>query len=149
VHDPARSYDGYAHVFNKADLSKSWFEKGGVAYVFTRVATPSNVALQPGERPSGAVPAAFVLHPAYPNPYSLSRREQGVTIAFDLLRPEVVSLAFYNAAGQLVRQVDAQHYPAGTHALRWQPEQEVGAGVYFYRLVVGRQVATGCCVVVP
>ena len=31
VHDPARE-NGYAFVFNKSDLSHSWFDKGGVAY---------------------------------------------------------------------------------------------------------------------
>ena len=33
VHDPARK-DGYGHKFNKTDLSKSWFNKGGIAYTF-------------------------------------------------------------------------------------------------------------------
>ncbi|MEJ2637552.1 MAG: C39 family peptidase [Calditrichia bacterium] len=33
VHDPARQ-DGYAHRFNKSDLSHSWFDKGGIGYTF-------------------------------------------------------------------------------------------------------------------
>ena len=33
VHDPARK-DGEGYKFDKTDLSKSWFNKGGVAYTF-------------------------------------------------------------------------------------------------------------------
>jgi len=34
VHDPAQSWDGYAHVFNKADLSHAWFDKGALPMLF-------------------------------------------------------------------------------------------------------------------
>ena len=33
VHDSARR-DGYKHLFNKDDLGRSWFAKGGIAYTF-------------------------------------------------------------------------------------------------------------------
>ncbi|MEN8137250.1 MAG: C39 family peptidase [Bacteroidota bacterium] len=33
VHDPAKS-DGYSKVYSKYDISKAWFNKGGIAYTF-------------------------------------------------------------------------------------------------------------------
>jgi hypothetical protein len=147
VHDPARSSDGYAHVFNKADLSKSWFEKGGVAYVFSGIDVPSTAVLACEQGASGA-PASFVFYPAYPNPFPLSRDRSGVTLMFDLPAPEVVSVSVYNAVGQLVQQLASQEYAAGLHAVRWQPDQDVGPGVYFLRVAGARQVATGRCVLI-
>lgn len=148
VHDPARSSDGYSHVFNKADLSRSWFEKGGVAYVFSGVATPSGVAAEPEGVPADNTPATFVLHPAYPNPFSLSRDAQGVAISFELLGPAPVSFMLYNTVGQLVRHIEAPYLPAGRHTLQWQPDPQMGTGIYFYRLVVGTRAATGRCLIV-
>ncbi|MDZ7295326.1 MAG: C39 family peptidase [candidate division KSB1 bacterium] len=143
VHDPARSADGYAHVFNKADLSRSWFEKGGVAYVFTGVCTPTAVA-QTGEgQRTGGPPSTLGLLPVYPNPFSLSGEQAGLTIAFSLPRPEVVAVSIYNAVGQIVAEWSSQEFSAGRHAVQWQPEARVAPGVYFYRVVAGRQIACG------
>ncbi|MBC7188429.1 MAG: C39 family peptidase, partial [Calditrichaeota bacterium] len=147
VHDPARSSDGYAHVFNKADLSRSWFEKGGVAYVFSGIDVPSTPVLVSEQATSGA-PASFVLYPAYPNPFSLSQDKSGVTLLFDVPAPEVVTVSVYNAMGQLVQQLAAQEYAAGLQTVRWLPDQQVGPGVYFLRVAGPRQVATGRCVLI-
>ncbi|MGQ9854559.1 MAG: T9SS type A sorting domain-containing protein, partial [Candidatus Oleimicrobiaceae bacterium] len=90
----------------------------------------------------------FVLHPAYPNPFSLSRDARGVAISFELFGPEPVSFALYNTTGQLVQHFEAQDLPAGRHTLQWQPDSEMGTGIYFYRLVVGTRAATGRCLIV-
>ncbi len=144
VHDPARSADGYAHLFNKADLSRSWFEKGGVAYVFTGLDTPADVAMDDGQPPAGA-PSVFQLLPAYPNP--LCQGHAGVTISIFLSRPEVVTISFYNSLGQAIGEWWGQDYPAGRHEVRWQPESQLAPGVYFYQVHAGTQVARGRLVV--
>jgi len=50
------------------------------------------------------------------------------------------NMSIYNLAGQLVRTLVKSHVEAGNHAVEWDGKdekgQEVGAGVFLYRLVV-------------
>jgi len=80
-----------------------------------------------------AIPAAFALHPNYPNPFN-----PATNIAFALPVDSKVSLKIYNIAGQLVRTVVNQTMPAGNHTVTWDGTNssgdKVASGIYFYRL---------------
>ena len=66
VHDPAKS-NGYSYVFNKSDLSHSWFDKGGVAYTFYK---PDSVtAILEDENEIANAVNDFQLYQNYPNPF--------------------------------------------------------------------------------
>ena len=74
VHDPAKS-NGYSYVFNKSDLSHSWFDKGGVAYTFYK---PDSVTaiLEDQNEIANAV-NDFQLYQNYPNPLTQVRKLVG------------------------------------------------------------------------
>jgi flagellar hook capping protein FlgD len=70
----------------------------------------------------------------YPNPF----RRSGTSIPFSLQRSGEVSLAIYSVSGRLVRQLVSGGQAAGAHVARWDGRdaagQEVGSGIYYYRL---------------
>jgi hypothetical protein len=56
-------------------------------------------------------------------------------IEFDLLVDDEMSIAVYDAAGRLVRQIAKGHYAGGRHQLEWNIQAaRMPAGVYFLRL---------------
>ena len=69
-----------------------------------------------------------------PNPFNPSTR-----LRFALERAGTVALAVYDARGRLVRDLGAQAWPAGEHAVTWNGRDEAGraaaSGVYYVRLV--------------
>ena len=79
---------------------------------------------------------------ASPNPFAAA-----TTIRYQLALPGRVSIAVYNAAGQLVRTLCDQVQPAGTHTACWDGSDGAGravsSGVYYYRLQAGGRSATG------
>lgn len=133
VHDPARTYDGYAHVFNKYDLSRSWFSKGGVAYTFfppdTSAVSPVVIAeklVLPGSR-------AFELLSNYPNPFN-SR----TTFRYQLQRSGMVELSIFNLLGERVLTLAQEPQPPGHYQYQWDARDHAGqplpSGTYFYQL---------------
>ena len=98
------------------------------------------IALTAG-RPRGALPVAFRLAEARPNPFT-----QGTEIRFELPEPRRVVLKVYNVAGQEVCTLTDDHYPAGVHDVRWEARTRRGDpapnGVYFYRIQAGKFVET-------
>jgi Zn-dependent metalloprotease len=89
-----------------------------------------------------AVPRAFALHPAVPNPFNPTTRLQ-----FDLVSPAAVQLEVVGVDGRLVRSlVDGRHYPAGRHEAVWNGRDDrghpVAGGVYVVRLRAGDRTAT-------
>jgi hypothetical protein len=79
-------------------------------------------------------PAAFALHPAFPNPFSRSAR-----IHYDLPGESPVRLRVYDLNGRLVRTLEeTAAKPAGRHAAFWDGLDDGGIraqnGVYFFRL---------------
>ena len=84
-----------------------------------------------------AIPAAFALHPNYPNPFNPSTN-------FSIALPvdSKVSLKVYNVAGQLVRTVVNETMPAGYHTVTWDGTNSTGdkvaSGVYFYKRDAGK-----------
>ncbi len=76
----------------------------------------------------------YTLEQNYPNPFNPTTR-----IDYTLPRAARVTLAIYNAIGQeVVRLVNNEGKPAGTHGVQWNGKDASGrtisSGVYFYRL---------------
>jgi len=75
----------------------------------------------------------LALHHNVPNPFN-PRTE----ITFALPKAQPVSLRVYDLTGKVVRTLASGEFPAGTHSVVWQGENDRGAqvasGVYFYRL---------------
>jgi hypothetical protein len=107
------------------------------------VISPALVAVQAPPPPSRLSLAA-----SYPNPM-----QQDATIIFTLPHPAGVGLRIYDVAGRLVRTLlDGIALPAGSHSVHWNGRMNDGhttpAGVYFYRLCVGRQILARRLVIV-
>ncbi len=81
------------------------------------------------------------LHQNTPNPF-----QGGTLIRFDLDRERPIALRIFNVDGQLVRALLQGTLSAGPHAIDWTGHDDLGlpvpAGVYFYKLETGEQVAT-------
>jgi len=115
--------------------------------------TPYQVAAEEQERTSTAVtdnrnqPANFVLDDAQPNPFWQLRGS--VRLSFSL--PQSItspSLRIYNLIGQEVARFDFKGVQAAgsKHQVQWDGRaangQMLPAGIYFYQLQAGTQVAT-------
>jgi hypothetical protein len=81
------------------------------------------------------MPGAFSLSQNYPNPFNPS-----TTIRYRLAKDSQVSLKIYNALGQEVRALVEERQAAGEKTVLWDGQdafaQEVGSGVYIYRIQV-------------
>ncbi len=85
----------------------------------------------------GAVPGTGAwarLLPNAPNPFNPSTR-----LRFALAHEAVVALAVYDPRGRLVRDLGADTWTAGEHAVTWDGRDDAGraaaSGVYYVRLV--------------
>ncbi len=90
----------------------------------------------------GALPSAFALHGATPNPFN-PRTE----LRFDLPVPSRVTLSVYDVSGRLVRTLVAdEQLEAGSQARAWDGRDDAGrslpAGAYLYRLRAGEFTQT-------
>lgn len=142
VHDPARS-DGYSHVYDKSDLSHSWFDKGGIAYAFF----PRSLPLETASGVAG-FPDRYRLIGNYPNPFNLT-----TTIEFSSPQNGTVTLTIYDVLGREVatlvdspegsgspRRSDWQE--AGKQSVQWNANN-VPSGMYFVRMKSGDFSQTG------
>lgn len=77
----------------------------------------------------------------YPNPFNPS-----ITIVYTLAEEGPLRLSVYNALGQLVRVLVEDVQALGSYELEWDSTDalgdQVGAGIYFYRLEAGARAAT-------
>jgi hypothetical protein len=93
------------------------------------------------------LPDGFTLHPNYPNPFNASTQ-----ITYTLPQPGTVSLTIYDVLGRHVTTLVDDVQAAGEHSVVWHGRdrqgQEVGSGVYFYRLSVGGETEVSKMVVV-
>jgi hypothetical protein len=83
-----------------------------------------------------AQPAAFTLHPAYPNPFNPS-----TTLSYTLDHPMQIELSVYNLLGQQVRTLAFGLQDAGEHSVPFTAG-ELASGVYFVRLEAGGRAET-------
>ena len=77
------------------------------------------------------LPAHLASIKAQPNPF-----HEKVSIEFDLLESEFVSLSIYDMTGREVDKVVSDYLLPGQHQYRWTPDR-VAAGVYYYRIDLG------------
>ena len=83
-----------------------------------------------------ALPSVAALHQNYPNPFN-----PATEIRFDIPTARDVQLRIYNQLGQTVRTLVDNRMKAGTYALEWDGQDQMGrsvaSGVYFYNLEAG------------
>ncbi|HCV25607.1 MAG TPA: hypothetical protein DGN59_19290 [Candidatus Latescibacteria bacterium] len=76
------------------------------------------------------------MHQNYPNPFNPSTE-----IRFEIPTARDVQLRIYNQLGQTVRTLVDNRMKAGTYALEWDGQDQMGrsvaSGVYFYNLEAG------------
>ncbi len=112
-----------------------------------------------GNETFASLPRALTLEQNYPNPFSSSSTPtaQHTTIihyeiAATQSNAQPVELTIYNTQGQLVNTLVHETQTSGKHEATWNGANAQGwrvpAGVYFYRLKMGEQVATKKMVVV-
>lgn len=82
------------------------------------------------------LPGSFELQQNYPNPFNPT-----TTIEFALPTATDVEIWVYNVTGQRVRTLVNRTMPAGYHEIAWDGTndggEQVGSGVYFYRIEAG------------
>jgi hypothetical protein len=94
---------------------------------------------------AGRVPEALRLAPNYPNPFNAS-----TVIGFSVSSAQAyehIEVAVYDVQGRRVRQLLRRPLPSGNYTVRWDGQLDDGnpaaSGVYFCRLQIGAQTATG------
>lgn len=104
-----------------------------------------NQSTSVNDHPPERSPRAFALAQNYPNPLALSARanaQLSTLIRYQLREPAEVSLTIFNLLGHEVRTLTRGRKAAGEYRALWNGADEAGrvvpAGIYFYRLQVGR-----------
>jgi hypothetical protein len=86
-------------------------------------------------------PRDLELHQNYPNPFN-----PVTTLSFYMPEAQHVSLVIYDVLGRRVRSLLEENMQYGGHEVLWDGRNDkgelVGSGVYFYRLVAGKNVFT-------
>ena len=84
------------------------------------------------------IPNQYTLEQNYPNPFNPE-----TWLPYQLTEPASVALSIYDSKGQLVRQLQIGHQPAGTYisrdrAVYWDGKNELGesvaSGIYYYQI---------------
>ena len=131
VHDPAKS-QGYSYVYNKSDLSHSWFDKGGVAYTFYPAGTPVSAE----ESGNGIIAADFELYQNYPNPFNPS-----TVISYAIPQDGFVHLVILDLLGQEIATLVSGYQVSGNHQIIFNAGN-LSSGMYLYRLQAGSFTST-------
>ncbi len=147
VHDPAKS-NGYSYVFNKSDLSHSWFDKGGVGYTFYPAET-AVASVEPSAKQDN-IANEFQMYQNYPNPFNpvttIGFRVPGVKTGSGVsdgkngsgvsgLGSSEVKLAVYDVLGREVAVLVNEKKEAGNYSVQFDGAG-LASGVYLYRLQV-------------
>ena len=127
VHDPAKS-SGYSYVYNKTDLSKSWFNKGGVSYTFY---LPDSVTTSVEEFNDRVIADDYQLYQNYPNPFNPS-----TNISFSIPKTVNTKITIYDMLGREVSVLVDDFLEAGKHTLLFNASN-LSSGVYIYRIQAG------------
>lgn len=87
------------------------------------------------------IPTTFRLSQNYPNPFN-----PVTTISYQLPKYAFVNLYIYNVTGQLVETIVSEYKNIGYHSIIWNAEN-VGSGLYFYRIEAGEYSETKKCLI--
>lgn len=105
-------------------------------YPTSEAASTALAYLYPMGQPPKTQPISVMLRGNAPNPFNPQ-----TTISFTLSQPVWVELVIYNMLGQTVRHLVRDQLPAGAQTVVWDGRsdagQEVGTGIYLYRLTAG------------
>lgn len=127
VHDPAKS-SGYALVYNKTDISESWFNKGGVAYTFY---LPDNEATSVENDNIKILTDGYKLNQNYPNPFN-----PYTNISFSIPKEGNTKITVYDMLGREVAVLVNDYLEAGNHAVLFNASN-LSSGIYIYRIESG------------
>ena len=122
----------YAHSYDPAESLYAVVE-----HALLILKTPTSVE----EDEETAIPRLFELSQSYPNPFNSQ-----TIIRYSLFKPSDVSLTIYNVLGQRVRTLVNQAHQSGQVTVTWDGKDDkgndLGSGIYFYRLQAGEQSQT-------
>ncbi|MCK4654989.1 MAG: T9SS type A sorting domain-containing protein [Candidatus Cloacimonetes bacterium] len=97
---------------------------------------PSNYIINPINAEGNILPIKTKLLGNYPNPFNPT-----TTISYQLPENSEVTLIIYNIKGQKVKTLVNEVLPTGEHSTIWNGRDsdgnQVGSGIYFYKLRVG------------
>jgi len=86
---------------------------------------------------NGILPDAFMVYPAYPNPFN-----PVTTLRYDLPEDAPVNITIYDMMGRQVKTLINNQQSAGSKLIRWsatnQSGRPVSAGLYLYRIQAGK-----------
>ena len=89
-----------------------------------------------GISPQTVLAEAYVLLPAYPNPFNPE-----TTIGFEIRKAGHVTLTVYNMMGQKVATLLNHDMALGYHSVAWTAGNEAAGGIYFYKIIVSGHVS--------
>ena len=88
-----------------------------------------------------ALPVAFNLYNAYPNPFN-----PVTTIRYDVPENGLVNIIIYDILGRRVKTLISQTQTAGQRSVQWNATNDYGkpvsAGVYLYQIRAGKHIST-------
>ncbi|MFQ5648304.1 MAG: tandem-95 repeat protein [bacterium] len=136
----------FAITSTSTNLVKYYTKEGAVApqlivqTLGTTAASQEETLAESFEMNNGsALPTAISLKPNYPNPFNLE-----TTIEYDLPATARVEMIIYNARGQEVRKLVNETQQAGFRKTTWNGRNEagieVGSGIYFLRMKIGKAI---------
>jgi hypothetical protein len=116
------------------ELGQVWYQ-GGVRMVWA-----SDFILNEGQQELGMGeelnPHAYVLYPAYPNPFN-----PVTTLRYDLPEDAMVNITIYDMMGRVVSNLVSSQQRAGYKSIQWNATnnagQPVSAGLYLYTIQAG------------
>ncbi|MBN2279859.1 MAG: C39 family peptidase [Candidatus Marinimicrobia bacterium] len=126
IHDPARS-NGYAYKFNKSDLSRSWFEKGGVSYTFYLKDSTNTTDIDLTENIE--IPDKHKLVWNYPNPFN-----NLTNINFIVEKRSLVKMTIYDIKGKIINSEDFGQLHVGKYSTTWNVLGGISSGVYMVKI---------------
>lgn len=89
-----------------------------------------------------AILSQFLLYQNYPNPFNST-----TIISYQIPKSSFVKLYVYDIKGRLVETLVNEHKNAGYHSVEWNSEN-VGSGIFFYRIDAGEFSSVKKCLVV-
>jgi len=123
VHDPARP-NGYGYIFNKDDLSHSWFDKGGISYTFYLDSTLTQIA-EHSQQANFILAKDFATIWNYPNPFN-----NATAICLQIEYAGIYSVRVYDITGRQICDLGNAFLAPGLYQYNLSGEG-LNSGCYF------------------